>query len=62
MHFDDRMSKGFQRISVVERCCAAREAWGGVVHLIDICDIPCVFFVNVSLVRNAKILAKRIAM
>lgn len=31
-------------------CWLAREIVGGVVHLIDTCDIPCVFFVNVSLV------------
>ena len=61
MHCDDRIS-GLQRIRVVERCRLAREAWEGVVHLIDTCDIPCAFFVNVSLLSNAKALAIYIAM
>lgn len=32
----------------------ARGVWGGAVHLIDTCDIPCVFFVIVSLVWLSK--------
>ena len=56
MHCDDRIS-GLQRIRVGEKCWLARETWEGVVHLIDTCDIPCAFFVNVSLLSNAKALA-----
>ena len=55
MHCDDRIS-GLQRIQVVERCRLARETWEGVVHLIDTCDIPCAFFVNVSLLSTVKAL------
>lgn len=56
MHCDDRIS-GLQCIRVVKRCQLARETWEGVVHLIDTCDIPCAFFVNVSLLSNLKALA-----
>ena len=40
-----------------QSCWLALEAWGGVVNLIDTCDIPCVFFVNASLLGLAKTLA-----
>ena len=39
-----------------ERLWLAHETWGGVVNLIDTCDIPCVFFVNASLVGLAETL------
>jgi hypothetical protein len=47
MHCDDGVSASLSAYGW-ESCWAARGVWGGVVHLIDTCDIPCDFFVNVS--------------
>jgi hypothetical protein len=49
MHCDDGVSASLNAYGW-ESCWLARGVGGGVVHLIDTCDIPCVFFVIGSLV------------
>jgi len=57
-HCGDRVHVyvGLNAYGGLERCWSARETWEGDVHLIDTCDIPCVFFVDVSLVGVSETL------
>jgi len=58
LHCDGRVHVyvGLNAYGGLERCWSARETWEGDVHLIDTCDIPSVFFVNVSLVGMSETL------
>ena len=58
VHCDDGVSASLNAYGWWS-CWLAREVWGGVVHLIDTCDIPCDFFVDASLVGLLKTLKTR---